>query len=311
MIAKPMDVLEQFPIRKTEPQKQEFRKEAAAYARQHGYTVSIHRSKRGANNIVIGDPVSAKYLVTAHYDTPASIGLPNLITPNNPVTFILVQLLLVGIMLGVSIGVAALAYVLSGYHKTVLLVTWYIVYFGMIILMMRGPANRHNANDNTSGVVTVLEILGTMPENLRDRVCFVLFDLEERGLVGSAAFRKAYKTTTENQIVLNLDCVGDGDVIQFTPVKKARTNQALLDKLSGICGKVGQKELRLRAKGFTAGSSDHKSFPNGVGIMAFRQKKGVGLYCSRIHTWRDTVLEYTNVNILRAAVISLIGTADK
>ena len=61
----------------------------------------------------------------------------------------------------------------------------YISYFAMLLLMMFGPANRHNSNDNTSGVITVLEIMSTLPENLRDKVCFVLFDLEEAGLTVS------------------------------------------------------------------------------------------------------------------------------
>jgi hypothetical protein len=228
-----------------------------------------------------------------------------LITPNNPVAYILIQTFLVGILLAVSIGAAALAKLLGGDEK-VMLLCWYVVYFGLLILLLKGPANRHNANDNTSGVVTVLEIMNTLPENLRDRVCFVLFDLEEHGLVGSAAYRKMHKEATERQIVLNLDCIGDGDVIQFTPVKKAAKDQQLLQRLERVCGKVGQKEIRLRAKGFRAGSSDHKNFPYGVGIMAFHNAKFVGLYCGRIHTWRDTVLEQSNVNILRAAIISLI-----
>ena len=309
MIAKPMDVLQKHPVRKSKKQKRAFRRDVRLYAQNHGYTVRIEKGRFGVQNILIGRPESARYLITAHYDTPASIGLPNLITPNNPVIYILIQLLLVSALLAVSVGLACLVGFLTDSQMLGLL-TWYVVYFGLLALMILGPANRRNANDNTSGVVTVLEILSTLPENLRDRVAFVLFDLEEAGLLGSACYRKGHKSQTDKQVVLNLDCVGDGDVIQFTPVKNAKKDQALLEKLQGVCGKVGKgkKELRLRAKGFTAGSSDHKNFPYGVGIMAFRYKKGIGLYCSRIHTWRDTVLEYTNVNILRAAIISLIGS---
>lgn len=310
MIIKPMDVLTNFEIRKTKKQKAAFRAAVITYAQANRYPVRVENGKRGAQNVIIGDPVNARYLVTAHYDTPASIGLPNLITPNNPVTYILVQLFLVGILLAVSVGAAALVYQLTK-QDAFAFATWYFVYFGLLILMLRGPANRHNANDNTSGVVTVLEIMHSLPDNLRSRVCFVLFDLEEAGLVGSSSYRKSHKVETENQIVLNLDCVGDGDVIQFVPLKKAKKDAALLEKLSRICGKVGMKELRLRHKGFTAGSSDHKNFPYGIGIMAFRYKKGIGLYCGRIHTCRDTVLDPTNVNILRAAITSFIGTADK
>ena len=310
MITKPMDVLTNYEVRKSKKQKTAFISAVTAYIQKLRYTVRVEHGKRGARNIVVGNPEKAKYLVTAHYDTPASIGLPNLITPNNPMTYILIRLFLVGVLLAITFGIAMLVYMLSRLEILALL-SGYIVYFGLLFLMLMGPANRHNANDNTSGVVTVLEILTSMPENLRDRVCFVLFDLEEAGLVGSASYRKAHKASTDKQIVLNLDCVGDGDVIQFAPVKKAKKDPALLEKLRTVCGKVGKKELRLRNKGFTAGSSDHKNFPNGVGIMAFRYKRVIGLYCGRIHTWRDTILEQTNVNILRAAIISLIGSAEK
>lgn len=310
MITKPMDVLQNHPVRKSKKQKRAFRRDVRIFAQQRDYAVRIEKGRFGANNVIIGNPETAKYLVTAHYDTPASIGLPNLITPNNPVTYILIQLLLVSVLLAVSVGLAWVVYLLTD-SDALMLLSWYIVYFGLLALMMFGPANRNNANDNTSGVVTVLEILSTLPNNLRNRVAFVLFDLEEAGLVGSACYRKAHKNQTDKQIVLNMDCVGDGDVIQFVPVKNAKKNAELLGKIDKLCGKVGKKELRLRDKGFTAGSSDHKNFPNGVGIMAFHYKKGIGLYCGRIHTWHDTILETTNVNILRAAIISLVGAADK
>lgn len=306
MIQNPIDVLEKFPVRKSKEQKATFITAVTDYAQSLRYAVNVETGKRGARNIVIGDPQNARYLITAHYDTPASIGLPNIITPNNLFTFILIQILLVSILLAVSVGAAALVYAVSK-ADTVALLTWYVVYFGLVILLREGPANPHNANDNTSGVVTVLETLASMPENTRRHVCFVLFDLEEAGLIGSASYRKMHKSATEQQIVLNLDCVGDGDIIQLTPVKKAKKDQALLNRLAGICGSKGEKELRLRSKGFNAGSSDHRSFPFGVGLMAFRRKKGIGLYCDRIHTWRDTILDQTNVNLLRDALITFVS----
>ena len=51
--------------------------------------------------------------------------------------------------------------------------------------------------------------------------------------------------------------------------------------------------------------SDQANFPWGVGICALRKGKA-GLYLSRIHTRRDTVLEETNVNILRAALTTFL-----
>jgi hypothetical protein len=70
-------------------------------------------------------------------------------------------------------------------------------------------------------------------------------------------------------------------------------------------GHYGPKSIAVRHKGFRYYPSDQKHFPYGVGIAALRRGRA-GLYCSRIHTKKDTVLEETNVNILRAAIVSLI-----
>ena len=79
-----------------------------------------------------------------------------------------------------------------------------------------------------------------------------------------------------------------------------------MDWLLRISGTWGEKSIRIREKGFDYYPSDQKNFLYGVGIAAFRRSKWAGLYCSRIHTKKDTILEETNVNILRAAIVSLI-----
>ena len=43
--------------------------------------------------------------------------------------------------------------------------------------------------------------------------------------------------------------------------------------------------------------------------MAFNRKKTIGLYCDKIHTNKDTVLDENNVIFLRDTLIRLIGTA--
>ena len=309
MITKPIDVLEKYEIRKTQKQKSAFIPAVTGFLERQGYTVRVEKGKLGARNIVIGDPSHATYLITAHYDTPASIGLPNLITPCNPIAFILYQLLMIAVFF--------LAAFIAGYAVSLLtddtiLIFWaaYIAYFGLLFLLMFGPANRHNANDNTSGVVTVLETAATMPENLRDKVAFVLFDLEEAGLIGSSSYRKMHKSETDRQIILNLDCVGDGDEIVFFPTKKLKQDAAKIQQMHKICGRYGHKSISVRSWGFAYYPSDQKHFPYGVGISALRRAKGIGLYCGRIHTFRDTILEHSNVNLLRAALTSLIGSAE-
>lgn len=310
MITKSIDVLERYEVRKTKKQKTAFISAVTAYAERQRYTVRVEEGKMGCRNIVIGDPKRADYLLTAHYDTPASIGLPNFITPCNPVVFLLWQLL---ILIPFFLAAFVTGLLVSFVTESEILIFWaaYITYMGLLLLMMFGPANRHTANDNTSGVVTVLETMSTMPDHLRERVCFVLFDLEEAGLVGSSSYRKAHKKETDRQMVLNLDCVGDGNEIVLFPMKSLKKNSGKMKRLQSIVGKYGSKSISIRQKGFAYYPSDQKHFPYGVGIAAFRRTKGIGLYCSRIHTWRDTVLEQTNINILRAALTSLIGAAEE
>ena len=190
--------------------------------------------------------------------------------------------------------------------ETVTYIVTYVVYFGILYLMMFGPANPNNANDNTSGVVTVLEMARSLPVNLRGNVCFVLFDLEEYGLIGSGSYRKAHKAETENQIILNLDCVGDGDHILFYPTKKAKKNELLMKNIHHIGGWFGNKNLKLIKEGFYTYPSDQRNFPMGIGIAAFHKKKGIGYYLDKIHTAKDICLDQTNVNLLRAALTTLI-----
>ena len=308
MIEKPMDVLDQFPVRKKDSQKESFRKEVQTFLQRYKYTVSVEKGSRDAKNVIIGNPETAKYLITAHYDTPASIGLPNILTPCNPVTYILWQLLLVGIMLGVSVIAMLIVGTLTGDPDYGLL-TWYIVYFGILYLLLFGPANKNNANDNTSGVVALLETAIAWPEEKRSEVCFVLFDLEEGGLVGSASYRKAHKAASNNQIVLNMDCVGDGNEIMMVPMKKLKKDAQKMDLLRHLCGQRGEKSIFLHEKGFVTYPSDQKHFPYGVGIAAFKRKKGIGLYIDRIHTARDTILDVENINYLRDTLLTLAQTS--
>ena len=308
MLMDPMEIAKAFPVRKSGKQKKAFRDSVQAYARELGYDSILQKGPYGAFNVIMGDPEKAEYLVTAHYDTCAGMIFPNLITPCNFLPYILYQLFMVAWMMVIP----AIPAVLLGrclLPKETAFLIWYVLFWVQLILMIVGPANKSNWNDNTSGVVTVLEMMRSFPEMHREKVCFVLFDLEEAGLIGSAAYRKAYKTATERQLVLNLDCVGDGDHLLMIPTGKLKKDKVQMAKLSRICADLGDKELGLREKGFSVYPSDQKNFPFGVGICALR-KGPLGLYMSRIHTRRDTVLDETNVNILRAALTSLITCAE-
>lgn len=304
MIETPMDVFRDFPVRKTKKQKQAFREAVQSYAEQLGYPCTVESGSLGSRNLVIGNPEQADYLVTAHYDTCARLPIPNFLTPCNFWLFLLWQVVLVLLILGVCILMGLGVGFLTGSGA---IGSWcgYLMIWVILALMLIGPANPSNANDNTSGVVTLLEIAKSMPGNQRKKVCFVLFDLEEAGLIGSASYRKAHKSQTDRQMVLNLDCVGDGDYLTLFPTKRLKKDRKRLKSLYKACGYFGKKSILVHEQGFSFYPSDQANFPWGVGICALN-KRGKTLYLSRIHTKKDTILERTNVNLLRAALITYI-----
>ncbi len=308
MLATPMDILTAFPVRKSGKQKQSFRNAVQSYVTALGYESTVEKGSFGSRNLVIGDPEKAKFLITAHYDTCARLPFPNLITPCDFWLFLGYQLLVAAFLLAVpTIFELGGGFVLGNWEAGYWV--WYLSFWVMLVLMLVGPANQHNANDNTSGVITVLEIARTLPENQRSKVCFVLFDLEEPGLIGSASYRRAHKAATGHQLVLNLDCVGDGDHIRLFPTKKLKKDRKQLTSLYKACGYFGKKDILVHEKGFSVYPSDQVNFPFGVGFCALRSCKS-GVYLSRIQTPKDTILEETNVNLLRAALTTLISQKE-
>ena len=299
----PMDILQEFPVRKSKRQKEVFRQAVSSYTQRLGYDVTVEKGTFGARNLVMGDPENAKFLVTAHYDTCARLPFPNLITPCSFLPFIGYQMLVTLCILLVPMVLGILAGLLI--HESLTAWVIYLGVFAMLALMLLGPANPSNANDNTSGVVTVLEIARSLPVIHRQKTCFVLFDLEEAGLWGSASYRKAHKKAIDGQMIINLDCVGDGDHIRLFPTKKLKKDRKKLTSFYKACGYFGEKDILVHEKGFSIYPSDQGNFPYGVGICALRNSK-FGLYLGKIHTPKDTQLDITNVNLLRAAIATYI-----
>ncbi len=306
MIEKPMDVLQLHPVRKGKKRKSAFRADVISYLQGLGYKTREEKGSMGSVNVIAGDPAGAKYLVTAHYDTCARLPFPNFITPCNFGAYLVYQILMVLAFVIVSITAGVAVGLITGSWDlgTVIALA---VYWGILIMMMVGPANKHNANDNTSGVVSVLKIAERIPQEHRDKVCFVLFDLEEAGLIGSGAYRKLHKAETDRQIILNLDCVGDGDDIVLFPSKKLKKDPGKMEQLRSVCLQGEKKSLSLHEKGFSHYPSDQAKFPYGVGIAALRRSKLVGLYCSRIHTNRDRILEEENTDLIVKQLLILIA----
>ena len=109
-----MDIPKKFPVRNTKAQKAAFRTAVQSYGEKLGYPVSLEKGAFGANNILLGDPEGARFLVTAHYDTCARMLLPNFITPCNVPLYLVYQIGIVLLMIVVSAVAGAAGGLLLG-----------------------------------------------------------------------------------------------------------------------------------------------------------------------------------------------------
>lgn len=305
----PLDILSLFPVRKTLKQKKVFREWVKEYFQALGYECNLEKTGLMGRNVIVGDPQHAKHLITAHYDTCAGSLLPNFITPCNIWIYLLYQILFTGILMLPGIVLAAVTFGITKQIDTATVV-FLVSLFAAMLLVLYGPANRHNNNDNTSGVVTVLEIARSLPDEYWDDVCFVLFDLEEAGLLGSSSYRANHKKESNRQLVWNFDCVGDGDEILFFPSRRVKKNPGMMKILQKCAAVHEEKRITIHEKGFHFYPSDQVNFPYGIGIAACHQGK-VGLYIDKIHTAKDTVLQEDNVSLLRQALLAAIACGEE
>lgn len=289
-------LVEKFPIRRSMEQKEAFRKHVLKEASSLGYRAKVESSGGKHDNIVIGSPEKAQVTFTAHYDTPAVNFLPNIMMPRNILLFFFYQFLIVGLMLLAALIVGVIANALLHDVQTSYIIGW-LFYMGLLMLMLYGPSNKHNVNDNTSGVATLLETMAKIPPEHRDRVAFILFDNEEKGLRGSKAYAKEHLEVQYTHLIVNLDCVGVGENILVIVPKLAAKLPPYAQLEEALRAQEGRKALFFPKAGSVC-NSDQKSFKCGVAVMACKKRPVVGYYCPSIHTARDTQADQGNIDFL-------------
>lgn len=295
-------ILANWQVRKTKTQKTAF----IEFMQSQIPGLQVEQGGFGNNrNLVVGDVKSAEVILTAHYDTCARLPFPNFITPKNILLYLAYSLLLC-IPFGIIAGVLnALLHLVTD--------SFLITYWGTFLptmallfyLFMGGKANPHTANDNTSGVITLCELMAAMTEEQKARTAFVFFDNEENGLLGSAWFRKLHKKDgIDKKLLINFDCVSDGDHMLFVLSKSAR--KAYGDAFEKAFPDTAEKTVYIEKASTTMYPSDQANFPIGVGVAAMKKKRGVGLYMNRIHTIRDTVFQQENITYFVEGTLRLI-----
>lgn len=302
------EIFEKYQVRKTKKQKTAFIEYTKQLAEKYGYSMNVEKGTFGARNIVIGDPCKAKVLYTAHYDTCARLPFPNFITPKNFFIYLLYQLLIVGIFYALTFAIGFIAGIAAallpvGEETAYMIISLLpqIFLFLLLYLLLFGPANKNTANDNTSGVTTVIDIMRELPQDQREKAAFVLFDLEEAGLFGSSSFASKHKAIKNNTLIINFDCVSDGETILFALKKTTKQYAPLLKNAftdaPGITVEITRNAFY---------PSDNASFKGGIGVAALKRSKLFGtLYMDRIHTNKDVIYREENIGYLTEGAIKL------
>lgn len=302
-------ILEKYQVRKTKKQKSAFIEYVRSVAEQNGYECNIEKGTFGARNIVVGSPESAKTVYTAHYDTCPRLPFPNFITPKNIFIYLLYQILIVAAFFAVSFligfGICVVIGFLNVDSELISVINGFLfllLYFLLMFFLFAGPANKHTANDNTSGVATLLDIMASLPQDSKANVAFVFFDLEETGLFGSASFASKHKKYMQDKLLLNFDCVSDGDKILLAVNKKAKGFVPLLEEHFQSRGKF---TVEILSKGVFY-PSDQANFKCGVGVAALKYSKLLKTdYMDRIHTEKDVIFQEENIAFLTECSVNL------
>ena len=295
-------ILDHWQVRKTKKQKTAF----IEFMQSHFPEMKVEQGGFCNNrNLVIGDVKSADVILGAHYDTCTQLPFPNFISPKNIPLYVLYSLAICIPFAIVALGINALLHLITN--------DFFLLYWGtflptmalMILIFMAGKPNRHTVNDNTSGVITLCEIWAAMSQEQRAKTAFVFFDNEENGLLGSAYFRSLHKKDDlGKKLMINYDCVSDGENMLFVLNKPARSRYG--EAFAAAFPSTADHMVWIENAASTMYPSDQGNFPVSVGVAALKKKKGIGLYMDRIHTSRDTVLREENITYLTSGTLDLI-----
>ncbi len=293
-------IISEYGVRFFPKQKKRFREYIIEEMKKLGWDSNIIKG-----NIVIGDVKKADYIFTAHYDTPGKIPayIRFFFKLFGNTSFIL--LFLVMLILYIAY-VTIIAIIINSYAigKILIYLPIIFIYFGLFI------PNKNNYTDNTSGVLTLLNLAQEISiKNIdKDKVAFVFFNNEEWGLLGSAEMKKHWK---ENKInlsgkrIINFDCVGNGDTILITHGKNDKLAKAIKEKLE-TCNTYNVKTFRYKILPL----SDDFNFrdKNAAGIIFCKKAKiGTGFYIPDVHSSKDVILDLNNIELLTNVIIGLFS----
>lgn len=301
------EILNRFQVRKTPAQKDAF----IAFMQERFPELRVEEGGRlpRCRNLIIGDVDRAEILLSAHYDTCAELPFPNFICPKNPPLFILYSLLIcIPFIVVIALINAALFFVSKSFllHYCVSMLVFFGLFYAVFI---GGKPNPNTANDNTSGVLTLCELYAALSPEQREKTAFIFFDHEETGLFGSAFFRKKHPEAAKTKLLINFDCVSDGEHMLIVQSGRAKKKFGKAFEAAFVSG--DGKTAHLSSAGGALYPSDQMGFSLGVAVAAMHKAPPVGLYLGRIHTKKDTVMDESNLKYIGAGMKKLYAALLK
>ncbi len=292
------EIFEKHPTRFKKKEKLALRNTLRQKFNEIGYSDSeITEVKASGTNLVVGNP-NAEYIFTAHYDTPGKtgwlLGTSKWLGQTGANIFMIFAILVfIPFLNEIIFSLAENLDPFLGFWlvEGILLLVLLVMLVSMLI------KNKNNRNDNTSGVLSLLALAEKVAadDELRGKCCFVFFDNEEWGLLGSAGFAnhcKKNRINLKQSKVINLDCVGYGDVLTFVSTK----NTPIGKSVTAAFKEAGQNPVYK--KSLMIFMSDHANFKNSV-MVSYTKRSLIGLlYIPLIHTSKDTECDIDKINKL-------------
>jgi Zn-dependent M28 family amino/carboxypeptidase len=160
----------------------------------------------------------------------------------------------------------------------------------------------HGADDNASGVATLMLALEMLPEQADRGLAIVFFTGEEQGLLGSKAFLESGPVARDDiKAMINLDTVGrldEGELTVFG-VGSARIFGRMLEGLNSVF------DLPLQPVDQSSGASDDMPFVE-AGIPALHLFTGAWPEYHRPSDTSDTV-DYEGIAVLSEFLAEMAG----
>ena len=301
---KAQEIFDNHPSRFTKKEKAALRSTLRDEFVRLGYAdEEIAEINASGTNLLVGDP-HAEYMFTAHYDTPGRTGwmLKTASFWGQTGANIFIMLIMLGLSMGIPI---ANSFLMDKFSPEMAFILGEAGLFAVLAVMLISMVikNKNNRNDNTSGVLSLLAMAEQVAadEDMKKKCCFVFFDNEEWGLLGSGGFAKHCKRNgidLSATKVINFDCVGNGDILTFASTKKTK----IIDSLTAAFDEAGQNPVKKRSTMIFL--SDHANFNNSV-MVSYTKKSLMGLlYLPLIHSGTDKVCDIDQINRLTGDIFS-------